>query len=473
MMTPTSTCNTLLQARASTLMDAETRTLFQNWLTTKAISSFDEMKKLTTLPLNSSLPITYDPRKRLCPVMDQGGCGSCVFFAITTLLSDMVSIQRKQPVIPLSVQYVMECMYYCFDQESTLPPQPISMDTACGGNSPFFVGTFLRRISSSSVHGEGGCKKTGTVAQTCKPYIVENIAMCQTKRSGVIWKLGTYILSPLLSIFLIVRILFLGKSTPAFHQKIDALILISISLYFLVLMMSCIFFVYRTKQRDRSTTPSLSKKEAKLSALLILVTGAGFLLTFMALNRSLFHYNLSTGIYARNVILILIGACLVGSTIFMSYYEKHVVELSSLEHVLPTMNVSCDDKCADGSPIKTRYYVQDVYTLFFPSTTSLAEKIKTLKSILYSKGPIGVLIVPRYSFMILDMYHHGTIYDPEKKKNDPYMGDMHALCIIGWHKDAWILRNSWGSCWGDNGYCYWKMGADHIENFCYFLTAEN
>jgi len=468
-----SPCNSssLLQARASTLMDAETHTLFQKWLMTKIIDGFHEMKKLTTLSPNSSLPITYDPRKRLCPVMDQGGCGSCVFFAITTLLSDMVSIQRKQPVIPLSVQYVMECMYYCFDQESTLPPQSISMDTICEGNSPFFVGTFLRRISSSSsVHGEGGCKKTGTVAETCKPYIVENIVMCQRKRSGVTWKLGTYILSCLLSIFLIVRILFLGKSTPAFHQKIDSLILISISLYFLVLMISCLFFVYRTKQRDRSTTPTLSKKEAKLSTLLILVTGAGFLLTFMALNRSLFHYNLSTGIYARNVILILIGACLVGSTIFMYYYEKHVVNLSNLP-VLPTMNVSCDDKCADGSPIKTRYYVQDVYIFLFPSTTSLAEKIKTLKFILYSKGPIGVLIVPRYSFMILD--NHGTIYDPEKKKNDPYAGGMHALCIIGWHKDAWILRNSWGSCWGDNGYCYWKMGSDQIENFCFFLTAEN
>lgn len=28
----------------------------------------------------------------------------------------------------------------------------------------------------------------------------------------------------------------------------------------------------------------------------------------------------------------------------------------------------------------------------------------------------------------------------------------HAMLIVGYTKDAWILKNWWGSHWGENGY---------------------
>ena len=37
--------------------------------------------------------------------------------------------------------------------------------------------------------------------------------------------------------------------------------------------------------------------------------------------------------------------------------------------------------------------------------------------------------------------------------NDEMTGG-HAMCCVGWNKDGWIVQNSWGSRWGDNGYCY-------------------
>jgi len=30
---------------------------------------------------------------------------------------------------------------------------------------------------------------------------------------------------------------------------------------------------------------------------------------------------------------------------------------------------------------------------------------------------------------------------------------MHSMCIVGYNADGFIIRNSWGEKWGNNGYC--------------------
>jgi hypothetical protein len=45
-----------------------------------------------------------------------------------------------------------------------------------------------------------------------------------------------------------------------------------------------------------------------------------------------------------------------------------------------------------------------------------------------------------------------------KGKLEKYLPDTtrggHAVCIVGYTKDAFIVRNSWGSDWGDEGFAY-------------------
>lgn len=42
---------------------------------------------------------------------------------------------------------------------------------------------------------------------------------------------------------------------------------------------------------------------------------------------------------------------------------------------------------------------------------------------------------------------------PMPQKGEQLMGG-HAVMIVGYTEDHWIMRNSWGESWGDKGYCY-------------------
>ena len=51
----------------------------------------------------------------------------------------------------------------------------------------------------------------------------------------------------------------------------------------------------------------------------------------------------------------------------------------------------------------------------------------------------------------------------------------HAVVAIGWGTsddgiDYWIIRNSWGSSWGDNGYIKIKRGTCGVSTVCVALS---
>ncbi|MCH5167520.1 MAG: C1 family peptidase [Erysipelotrichales bacterium] len=67
--------------------------------------------------------------------------------------------------------------------------------------------------------------------------------------------------------------------------------------------------------------------------------------------------------------------------------------------------------------------------------------IESLKEALIINGPcVGGMVV----------YNYGTDFW-NKKNNDKNQGG-HAISIVGYNKDGFIIRNSWGSSWAFNGY---------------------
>ena len=71
--------------------------------------------------------------------------------------------------------------------------------------------------------------------------------------------------------------------------------------------------------------------------------------------------------------------------------------------------------------------------------------IKTLKKSLIENGP-ALIGVPVYNY---------TDQMWNKNPGDGNLGG-HAMTIVGYNTEGFIIRNSWGTYWGDNGYCIYN-----------------
>lgn len=68
------------------------------------------------------------------------------------------------------------------------------------------------------------------------------------------------------------------------------------------------------------------------------------------------------------------------------------------------------------------------------------------KMALFQNGPL-LLAVPVFGSSTMS-----RMWVPNGK-----MVGGHAMCIVGYTKDSFIVRNSWGTNWNDNGYCYFPF----------------
>jgi C1A family cysteine protease len=129
------------------------------------------------------------------------------------------------------------------------------------------------------------------------------------------------------------------------------------------------------------------------------------------------------------------------------------------------MNLTCNQSC------DTVYYVTEWQHI---SQFQRVASVDEIKGLLENHGPI-------YSEMDVNIpgfeYFKGgsVIYfeDPDVSDN------THAVLIVGWDdelqhshgKGAWIVKNSYGTDWGDNGYFYVAYGSAGIGNDIAVVTG--
>jgi len=89
------------------------------------------------------------------------------------------------------------------------------------------------------------------------------------------------------------------------------------------------------------------------------------------------------------------------------------------------------------------------YKVLMISENSNTEK--AFEKILHNYGPIGVGINSKN----MDNYKGGIFRaDMCTKEID------HAVTIVGYTDNAWIIKNSWGKFWGEDGYLYLEKGKN-------------
>lgn len=78
--------------------------------------------------------------------------------------------------------------------------------------------------------------------------------------------------------------------------------------------------------------------------------------------------------------------------------------------------------------------------------------IEGAKSAIYSQGPL---------LAAFPYYANGTPYfwRPMRKN----LAGGHAVTIVGYNSEGFIIRNSWGSSWGNNGYIVWQYSEFEMK----------
>ena len=88
-----------------------------------------------------------------------------------------------------------------------------------------------------------------------------------------------------------------------------------------------------------------------------------------------------------------------------------------------------------------------------------------IKEFLYENGPLAAALnanpLQTYSSGILD----------KTSSQCPVSGINHAVLIVGYGPDYWIVKNSWGSNWGESGYFRIKKGKSTCGINYYVISA--
>lgn len=85
--------------------------------------------------------------------------------------------------------------------------------------------------------------------------------------------------------------------------------------------------------------------------------------------------------------------------------------------------------------------------------SSVAQSLSEMKKVLASQTPIAGGFAVYESFENEEVAHTGVV--PMPGRHEEILGG-HAVLLVGYDdtQSRFIVRNSWGSSWGDKGYCY-------------------
>lgn len=82
--------------------------------------------------------------------------------------------------------------------------------------------------------------------------------------------------------------------------------------------------------------------------------------------------------------------------------------------------------------------------------------VDAIKNAIYTYGPVAAAVCVNSTFQA----YTGGIYAPTK----PCSQLNHAIVLVGWDdaNQYWILRNSWGDSWGEDGYMRIRWNANQV-----------
>jgi len=89
-----------------------------------------------------------------------------------------------------------------------------------------------------------------------------------------------------------------------------------------------------------------------------------------------------------------------------------------------------------------------------------------IKQAIYTYGAVSAYI---YADSLFQAYTGGVFNDTKK-----YSSTNHAIQLVGWDDatGAWLLKNSWGTSWGINGFMWIKYGSVRVGEGAAWAVAK-
>ncbi len=99
------------------------------------------------------------------------------------------------------------------------------------------------------------------------------------------------------------------------------------------------------------------------------------------------------------------------------------------------------------------------------ATSSTVPTVDAIKNAIYTYGSVSAAVyVDRY----FQAYKSGTFTTCKKNVRSV----NHAIILCGWDdaKGAWLLKNSWGTGWGEAGFMWMKYGCNRVGHGACYCT---
>ncbi|MBI5584564.1 MAG: protease inhibitor I42 family protein [Deltaproteobacteria bacterium] len=105
---------------------------------------------------------------------------------------------------------------------------------------------------------------------------------------------------------------------------------------------------------------------------------------------------------------------------------------------------------------------------FYVTDDSSIPSVEAIKNAIYNYGPVAVAVCANTAMQ----NYGGGIFTNSDTTKCGASGINHAVVLVGWNdtENTWIMRNSWGSAWGENGYMRIKRGILNIGYSANYIT---
>lgn len=180
-----------------------------------------------------------------------------------------------------------------------------------------------------------------------------------------------------------------------------------------------------------------------------------------------------------------IGSCQEGgssNTVFNFIQQKGVSQFGCQVYTATSPNFydrtcsqiqQCSTCWPDGSLDKSKCLAVDDYKLYGVKEWGVVSGATAMKAEIANNGPIQCGIMVTNEFYNT---YKGGIYSEYRWKVEI----DHAIAVVGYGYDEdskteyWVVRNSWGTMWGEDGYFRIKMYEDNlgIETMCAWATPD-